>query len=852
MNKTMYLNSSLVVKGVDSSSEDPTILKIAGYANFSTKDRSQEVILPDAWTKGISNYKKNPVVLFAHDMQKPIGTVTNLKIDSNGLFVDANISSGAEKQWSIQSLIKDGALKTFSVGFIPKKGRKDTSTDTLYITELELLEVSVVSVPMQQDSIFSVVKSLQDQGALEKFMAENVETFDSTIITMAAEDIIVPKSDTTESINTPAVTSTEDPVSSVCKTSLIAQALSTKTKAKIGNQTYKIEQVQGETNQVSLQEISILGNPIGKIFNIDINTLNILNLKQIPTAAYAVLKEVEQRQKSDIAQLFTELVNADIKDVKSISCSNQLVSAQLDYTISLMEKPIKNWNSDDYLVANKIVDFILSRSQLEEQGIDFNNLLLLHGHVEETPEMTQPVENTTDPEVSQVPAVASSSNGSEPRELELLSALETAKKQVEVAQEDRKVSQAALKDLESKVNLLSSQIESQKDKIAAAYNEKVAFNAQHSETKHSRSEVAMAALMALGKTPGQALTLEAFKSTKLGKDILNSTKATITTVDVLITDLTTELYEQMQIELKVAPMLKVMDVDAQHFKLPVADEDTNGDIAMFANGTYNVGETDSTRVPTTRQNVISAVDLTPHKFMGTTHLSKDEQEDVRIPLLDYQVRSLTRRMARTIDKSLLRGDGSLSGFTASPTNAITVGSGYTSVITGLAKLADAASLKVATGGNSTKATPTTIATARALLGRYGLEVGGNNLVYFTSIEGYNDLVTTSDFRTLDKFGSAATYFTGQVGSIYGIPVVVTEFLDVVGVSGNQVGLLVYLPGFIVGRRRSFEVETWYDPRRQLTAVYLSTRFDMKALTTNSNAALDSTKYNMAAVINSNT
>jgi hypothetical protein len=120
----------------------------------------------------------------------------------------------------------------------------------------------------------------------------------------------------------------------------------------------------------------------------------------------------------------------------------------------------------------------------------------------------------------------------------------------------------------------------------------------------------------------------------------------------------------------------------------------------------------------------------------------------------------------------------------------------------------------------------------------------------TSLEGYNELVTNSDFRTVDKFGANATYLTGQVGAIYGIPVVVTEFLDNVGSSGNQIGILIYVPGFLVGMRRAFDVESEYDARRQLTAIYLSTRFDMKALTTNANAVLDATKYSFASVVHS--
>jgi HK97 family phage prohead protease len=179
--KKVFLNSLLEIKGVEQTPDDPSILKIAGYANYATKDRGNEVILPEAWKKGLENYKKNPVVLFQHKHDQPIGTCSAVTVDDKGLFIEAKISSAAEKLYGIQTLIRDGALKAFSVGFIPKRGRKDTATDTLYITELELLENSVVSVPMQQDSLFSVVKSLQDAGEYEKFLAENVEEFDSTV-----------------------------------------------------------------------------------------------------------------------------------------------------------------------------------------------------------------------------------------------------------------------------------------------------------------------------------------------------------------------------------------------------------------------------------------------------------------------------------------------------------------------------------------------------------------------------------------------------------------------------------------------------------------------------------------------
>ena len=134
------------------------------------------------------------------------------------------------------------------------------------------------------------------------------------------------------------------------------------------------------------------------------------------------------------------------------------------------------------------------------------------------------------------------------------------------------------------------------------------------------------------------------------------------------------------------------------------------------------------------------------------------------------------------------------------------------------------------------------------MGKYGLQLG-NDLVYVTSIQGYNNLVTTSDFQTVDKFGPNATYLTGSVGAVYGIPIVVSEFLDNVGTTGNALGTLIYKPGFMIAERRGIEIESEYEPRQQVTAMYMSTRFDFHALTTVASAALSSAKYAYAVNVN---
>ena len=377
------------------------------------------------------------------------------------------------------------------------------------------------------------------------------------------------------------------------------------------------------------------------------------------------------------------------------------------------------------------------------------------------------------------------------------------------------------------------------DEIAALQRSKMQYQEnQRTNSQFSEKDMANAVLVA------KLLNKRDVFDTKMGQRM----KA-VTTVDQFLSNFSSNIYTEMEQQLVVAPLFNRIAVDAKTFRVPVADEDTDGDVAQFASGTFATGIADATRVPTSNQNTIASVDFTPHKFMATTHLAKDEEEDTVLPLLDFLRAAATRRLARAIDKSILRGTGALTGFTASPTNAITAGTGYASVIEGITNLTDdvGAGLTVDTGSANDKADPSDIASARTKLGKYGLQLGAD-LVYLTSIEGYNNLVTTSDFQTVDKFGPNATYLTGSVGAVYGIPIAITEFLDNVGSTGNDIGALIYKPGFMIAERRGIEIESEYEPRQQVTAMYMSTRYDFKALTTNSSSALDATKYSYAVTV----
>lgn len=146
--------------------EDGTI-KIAGMASTSDTDRAGDVVLPSAWTSGTEHYKKNPIVLFNHNYSKPIGRVSSISISDKGLSVEAKISS-ADKE--IQQLVKDGVLSTFSVGFMIKEADYLEETDGFLIKEAELFEISVVSVPCNQEATFSVAKSFDNEQEYKEYL----------------------------------------------------------------------------------------------------------------------------------------------------------------------------------------------------------------------------------------------------------------------------------------------------------------------------------------------------------------------------------------------------------------------------------------------------------------------------------------------------------------------------------------------------------------------------------------------------------------------------------------------------------------------------------------------------------
>lgn len=137
---------------------------IEGYANKFFTDAYNERM--DPTSVKLDRFKQNPILLFNHDMMYPCGKVLAVEAREDGVFVRACVSaSGNDKVSFVRDLVEDGTLCTFSIRFADETVVEDPEVQGgKLIKDWELQEVSIVSIPAQPDSTFSLanVKSVKD------------------------------------------------------------------------------------------------------------------------------------------------------------------------------------------------------------------------------------------------------------------------------------------------------------------------------------------------------------------------------------------------------------------------------------------------------------------------------------------------------------------------------------------------------------------------------------------------------------------------------------------------------------------------------------------------------------------
>lgn len=194
-NKVLHLNSAFTMKELPSTGDAGIeSVFIEGYASTVDIDRSGDVVPKSVWEAGIQNYLKNPIILAQHDYDDPIGRMVDYKIDDKGLWVKARISSAAEECFN---LIKDKVLTAFSIGFKIIDAEYNSAAEVFLIKELELVEISVVSVPCNQNTLFDLSKAFDNAQDYIKFKQQFAPEGNSA---KGLESVPEAKSTTTEEL----------------------------------------------------------------------------------------------------------------------------------------------------------------------------------------------------------------------------------------------------------------------------------------------------------------------------------------------------------------------------------------------------------------------------------------------------------------------------------------------------------------------------------------------------------------------------------------------------------------------------------------------------------------------------
>ena len=131
---------------------------VEGYAStFGNVDLGGDVVMRGAFDALLADPNHKVRFLYAHDQRQVLGTVLELRTDDTGLwgkFAISKTALGAD----VHTLLKDEALDSFSIGYIPLDIEFD-DVGTRLIKDINLLEVSVVPIPMNEQAVVTNVKA---------------------------------------------------------------------------------------------------------------------------------------------------------------------------------------------------------------------------------------------------------------------------------------------------------------------------------------------------------------------------------------------------------------------------------------------------------------------------------------------------------------------------------------------------------------------------------------------------------------------------------------------------------------------------------------------------------------------
>lgn len=140
-------------------------------ASDETPDRHGDIVRAAGWD--LSNYRKNPIILFSHKRDLPIGQAVKTWISDKQLKIKLKLADEGTSPFidTLRRLMDQGIVKAVSVGFVPTiepkyiRDKEDRVVGLEFVGQ-DLLENSIVTVPANPRAL-ATAKSM---GVREEYL----------------------------------------------------------------------------------------------------------------------------------------------------------------------------------------------------------------------------------------------------------------------------------------------------------------------------------------------------------------------------------------------------------------------------------------------------------------------------------------------------------------------------------------------------------------------------------------------------------------------------------------------------------------------------------------------------------
>ena len=136
--------------------------KFSGYASTYGVDHHNDQIVPGAFRRTLNTWRTKghwPMVLWHHRLDQPLGEWTHLEEDCRGLYGEGQLGLTLKRAQEVYGLMKRKVITGLSIGFYSVMARKSVSSPVRKIYQLDLVEISLVTLPANAHARVVDVKS---------------------------------------------------------------------------------------------------------------------------------------------------------------------------------------------------------------------------------------------------------------------------------------------------------------------------------------------------------------------------------------------------------------------------------------------------------------------------------------------------------------------------------------------------------------------------------------------------------------------------------------------------------------------------------------------------------------------